>query len=176
MEEMARVAGITKPILYRHFGDKAGLCRAIAARKAEQLWEVLGPELDPVRPATGSAGLQKTIDTYLAFCERERAVHTFLAQQGGFQALEAVAHDENFGDRIAALIAERFRQRLIDAGRDPSAAEPWAHAVVGMVTEAAGWWLRTRRMTRTELSAHLLTLIWNGFGELAGAADEGGHR
>src|SRR4029450_7094161 len=37
MDELAAEAGITKPILYSHFGDKAGLVTALAERVAGQL-------------------------------------------------------------------------------------------------------------------------------------------
>src|SRR5512138_2646951 len=37
MDELAAEAGITKPILYSHFGDKAGLVAALSQRVADQL-------------------------------------------------------------------------------------------------------------------------------------------
>ena len=37
MDEIAAEAGITKPILYSHFGDKAGLVQALAERVARRL-------------------------------------------------------------------------------------------------------------------------------------------
>ena len=37
MDEIATEAGISKPILYRHFGDKDGLHRALAERYVEAL-------------------------------------------------------------------------------------------------------------------------------------------
>jgi AcrR family transcriptional regulator len=171
MEEMARAAGITKPILYRHFEDKAGLCQAIAEQKAAQLWEEIGPLLDPSGP-DGEIGLEGTLDAYLAFCEREAPVHRFLLAQRGHAGRRVAGTPGDFGGRIAALITESFRQRLVESGGDPAAAEPWAYAVVGMVTEAAAWWLMTRRMSRTELRTHLLTLIWNGLGPVDCAAAE----
>jgi AcrR family transcriptional regulator len=171
MEEMARVAGITKPILYRHFGDKAGLCQAIAGQKAEQLWQAIGPLLDPSTPG-GEPDLEAALEAYLAFCEREDPVHRFLLAQHGQAGRHLAVPPDDFGSRIATLIAEGFRRRLIESGGDPAAAEPWAYGVVGMVTESAAWWLITRRMSRSELRDHLLALIWNGLGQMTGAATE----
>ncbi|MEU1097709.1 helix-turn-helix domain-containing protein, partial [Streptomyces sp. NPDC005877] len=37
MNAIAAEAGITKPILYRHFGDKGGLYRALAQRHTDAL-------------------------------------------------------------------------------------------------------------------------------------------
>jgi AcrR family transcriptional regulator len=39
MDELAAEAGVTKPILYTHFGDKSGLATAIADRFAFDLVE-----------------------------------------------------------------------------------------------------------------------------------------
>src|SRR5688572_6960411 len=41
MDQLAAAAGITKPILYRHFGDRAGLVAAIAKRFADSLLQDL---------------------------------------------------------------------------------------------------------------------------------------
>src|SRR5262245_45100507 len=37
MEDIARRAGITKPVVYRYFGDRAGLYRAVAERYCARL-------------------------------------------------------------------------------------------------------------------------------------------
>jgi AcrR family transcriptional regulator len=46
MNAIAAEAGITKPILYRHFGDKDGLYRALAARHTDALLSALRAALD----------------------------------------------------------------------------------------------------------------------------------
>ena len=53
MEEIATEAGITKPILYRHFGDKDGPYEALAERYVEELKAALLPATKP-RAETGS--------------------------------------------------------------------------------------------------------------------------
>jgi AcrR family transcriptional regulator len=168
MEEMAREAGITKPILYRHFGDKAGLCRAIAERFAAELADELGvgASLDPEPPSR----MASAIDAYLAFAERDAAVHRFLSLQTGLAAREVAGVFDDFCGRLAAQMADNFRARLVAAGRDASAAEPWAHAVIGMVDAAASWWLETRTMSRRQLGDHLVALIWHGYGAVVEGA------
>ncbi len=37
MEQLAKAGGVTKPILYRHFGDREGLIGAIAERFSNDL-------------------------------------------------------------------------------------------------------------------------------------------
>src|ERR687895_267285 len=43
MDELASEAGITKPVLYRHFGDKDGLYEALTRRYIDELASALRP-------------------------------------------------------------------------------------------------------------------------------------
>ncbi len=56
-----------------------------------------------------------------------------------------------------------YGENVQEAGRDPSAALPWGHGLVGLVRSAADWWLQADRpMPRVELAAHLTDLTWAG--------------
>lgn len=57
MNAIAAEAGITKPILYRHFGDKSGLYRALAKRHTDALLATLRTALDS--PATAGTGSRR---------------------------------------------------------------------------------------------------------------------
>ena len=65
MEQLARRGGVTKPILYRHFGDRDGLIGAIAER-----FSARAARLDPVRARSRATEprelLERTVDAYLA--------------------------------------------------------------------------------------------------------------
>src|SRR5436190_15385853 len=69
MNLIAAEAGITKPILYRHFGDKGGLFRALADRYIDDLRARLRSAL------TTRGGLRArtraTIDAYLSAVEEQ---------------------------------------------------------------------------------------------------------
>src|SRR3954462_10064056 len=69
MASIAAEAGITKPILYRHFGDKGGLYAALAERHTERLLLVLQGAL----AGGGSARerVDRSIVAYLATIEPE---------------------------------------------------------------------------------------------------------
>ncbi|MFE3096872.1 TetR family transcriptional regulator [Streptomyces sp. NPDC059248] len=76
MNAIAAEAGITKPILYRHFGDKGGLYRALAKRHTDALLEALREALDA--PADRRERIAATLDTYLAAIEARPQVYRFL--------------------------------------------------------------------------------------------------
>src|SRR5688500_11022354 len=75
MDAMAAAGGVTKPIIYRHFGDRAGLIHAVARRFADDLLSeirgALGRQADP------RTVLADTVDAYLRFVEREPNVYRF---------------------------------------------------------------------------------------------------
>src|SRR5262245_37437910 len=67
MDELAAEAGVTKPILYSHFGDKAGLVTALAGRVASRLnAAVIGELAMPRDPA--QAPREVVAATIAAFC------------------------------------------------------------------------------------------------------------
>ena len=70
MQEMAAEAGITKPILYRHFGDKAGLLRALALRSVDifepslaSVWALKAPLEERINIITTRFGSRAVIAT-----------------------------------------------------------------------------------------------------------------
>ena len=72
IERVAREAGITRPVVYGHFGDLAGLVEALLARETRlaltQLAEVLPGGADPSDPARS---LLPAFEAYLDAAEAE---------------------------------------------------------------------------------------------------------
>ncbi len=172
MDEIAAEAGVSKPILYRHFGDKDGLHQALAERYVEALMSVLRAARLVGDPRSNIAA---GIDAYLAFIEREPERYRFLlgaADEPRTSALVAEFRRRLASD-CASVTAERMRRRSLD----PEIAEPWAHGVVGMVRSVGVWWLETRTLPRERLVAHLTDLLWEGFSAFrtrTGAPDHAG--
>lgn len=76
MNAIAAEAGITKPILYRHFGDKGGLYRALAVRHTDALLANLATALDA--PVLRRDRVEATLDAYLLAIEARPQVYRFL--------------------------------------------------------------------------------------------------
>lgn len=168
MDKIAAEAGIAKPVLYRYFGDKGGLYRALAQRYVEELvHELRGGWEDRTDPR---ARISATIDGYLAFIEREREAYRFLMHRAVPERPEAQATVGDFIRQVANEVAVVVGEELRRAGLDSGAAEPWAHGMVGMVHMAGDWWLEHKTMPRDTLVSYLVTLLWNGFAGLPAAA------
>jgi AcrR family transcriptional regulator len=168
MDAIATEAGVTKPIVYRHFGDRVGLATALADQFGAELVAELDAALTQDLPPQQL--LRATIDTYLAFVERDPHLYSFLVGRLGAPVGAEVANGlvGQVGTRVALVLGEQLRSLGLDSGP----AEPWAFGIVGMVHLAGDWWLERRTMTRARLADDLTTLLWLGLGGLTAPAKE----
>ncbi|MGW2277317.1 TetR family transcriptional regulator [Streptomyces sp. NPDC001770] len=174
MNAIAAEAGITKPILYRHFGDKGGLYRALAQRHTDALLSNLRAALDA--PAERRRRVENTLDTYLAAIETRPQVYRFLMhpsddtpapEQGFDTGRHSVPLLRRLGEELGRVIAER-----VDLGADgEETARIWGHGIVGMMHAAGDWWLGDRPVPRERLVRSLADLLW---GRLAEVGDRPG--
>ncbi|MCW0216213.1 MAG: TetR/AcrR family transcriptional regulator [Pseudonocardia sp.] len=168
--DIAKRAGITKPVLYRHFDDRADLQRAVGEKSAELLMARISTALDEAgSEADESALIAGIVDAFLAGIEDEPelwrfVVHNSVEREAGSEVVEDTQ------DRIARLLAVLIGERLRAAGQDSGGAEVWALGLVGMVRSAGDWWLERRTMSRADLTRYLTTLIWGGLGGALDAA------
>jgi AcrR family transcriptional regulator len=164
MTAIAAAAGVTKPILYRHFGDKAGLYRALAERYVEPLKLAVRAAMSVHGP--GAERLRATIDAYLAFIEREPEVYRFLVHRAPSEEPEArsLISDtiRQLGDEVsAAMQATRGR-----SGEAALTSAALGHGLVGMVHVAGDWWLEHPQLPRERLVDHLVAVLWEGLAGL----------
>lgn len=164
MRAIAAAAGVTKPILYRYFGDKGGLYGALADR-------YLGPLIGAVRSAL--VGIQDpnqrvraTVNAYLLFIAEHPQIYRFLIHRAFVEqpaAQTAVsAAIRRLGSEVAAVLREE-----LDVPDDASdAAEALGHGIVGMVHVAGDWWLESQALTREELVDHLTAMLTGGLDSL----------
>ncbi|MFJ8625153.1 TetR family transcriptional regulator [Kitasatospora sp. NPDC093550] len=166
MNAIAAEAGITKPILYRHFGDRTGLIRALTERHTSGLLTAVRAAL--AEPLERRDRVEHVLDTYLAGIEARPQVYRLLTHpepgdpSGAGNALAPALK------QIAEEIT-RAVQSQVDLGADRDLlAEAWGRGITGMVLAAGDWWLETRPCSRTRMVQALADLLW---GRLAAAAD-----
>ncbi|MEI5010449.1 TetR family transcriptional regulator [Streptomyces chengbuensis] len=165
MNAIAAEAGITKPILYRHFGDKSGLYRALAKRHTDGLLAALRTAIDA--SSDRRERVEHTLDTYLAAIEARPQVYRFLMHpaedsQQSEQGFDVGRHTapllRRLGEELGKVIAERVD---LGPGGD-ELARIWAHGIVGMMHGAGDWWLGERPCSRAQLVRSLADLLWGG--------------
>lgn len=159
MEQLAKAGGVTKPILYRHFGDRDGLIDAIAHRfSTDLILSVTAPLQSETYP---KALLDTTIGSYVGFLERDPYLYGFLIQQSSTRSEQRTPISSLVSvvsDQLALVVEEQLRA----AGRDTGAAVPWAYSIVGLVHQATVWWLRDGTMSRERFLAYISDLLWYG--------------
>ncbi len=160
MEAMAAAGGVTKPILYRHFGDREGLVAAIAERFLARLGDGISGSLNsPASSAAGDAVLRSTVDAYLSLVEEDNNLYRFLAQA---DARAGNRSTSEFVEQVANQVADVLRAGFEALGRDPSPAELWAHGIIGMVHAVGDWWAERQPMSRAEVVDSITELLWSG--------------
>jgi AcrR family transcriptional regulator len=130
MDELARRAGVTKPVIYELFGSKEGLFRAclegLALRLAQQIADAARAEEDP------EARLRAGGLAFLRFASDNRVAYELLYEGRFSDAAVSVRK------RQAALILELMRE-IAPADVDPRELELAAHAVNSAYEGVAHW-------------------------------------
>ena len=160
MDRMAAEAGVTKPILYRHFQDRAGLVAAIGECAFNQVSVGLDKALHA--DVTPRQMVLSTIDAYLQFIESDEDVYRFLVHRTSNEGTDSGAMLNEYIARAGSQVAMVLGEGLRAAGLDSGPAEPWAFGIVGMVHSAGDWWMDRATMPRIRLAEYLTSLIYDG--------------
>jgi AcrR family transcriptional regulator len=153
MNAIAAEAGITKPILYRWFGDKEGLYGQLAERHTGVLLSHLRAAWDG--QGDRAARTAALVRAYLEFAESSPEVYLFLV------AAQDSAPEAALTTRLSDLLGEALAPELGLAG--PSAlTRTWATAMVGALQAATARWLRMRDLDRDALADQLSALLCHG--------------
>jgi len=160
VEEIAAAAGVSKPVVYEHFGGKEGLYAAVVEREARRLDDAIQAAL--AGESGGSRALIERGAVALLDYIDERPT--------GFRV---VSRDSSAGGSYADVmsdVADRvenvLRGPLGRRGFDPDLAMPFSRALVGLVAAAGQAWLETRRPPKAVLATELVNLAWNGLANL----------
>jgi AcrR family transcriptional regulator len=148
MDEIAEMAGVSKPMLYAYFGSKEGLYLAYVERVGGELLE----RLVGAAPADdqSAAALRARITEFLAFVEEHA---------DGWRVLfREAASTRPLAERVAGLrerIVEAIRPMIDSSGVEypPAASDAIAHAIVGAGESLANWWLERREVPRDQVAA-----------------------
>lgn len=162
IEEVANRAGVSKPIVYEHFGAKEGLYAAIVDQEMETLVRRVSDSISEGAPrqrfdAAVVAFLTYAREQPAGFAVLTRDSPTAAARRGLTRVIDDLA------DRVGDIVAAEFAR----AGFDRKVAPVYANALVGMVTQVGQWWASEGRSFSIEhVARHLAALGWMGLRHL----------
>lgn len=158
MDELAAEAGLTKPALYKYFGDRRGLATALGERFAQAIVAHVLPASTDLTDLTDPAVvLRNTCDAFTAFIDADLEIYRFLIQD----AMSTPGRPKLLVD-LAEHVAGQLRAVLSSHGADPAPADVWSYALIGSVFSAAEWWIETRALPRQQLVDWITELTWSG--------------
>jgi AcrR family transcriptional regulator len=158
MDAVAERVGVTKPVVYTHFGSKEGLLLACLAQARAEL-------LDVTTAAAASADnvedtLRRGTLAFFTYVENRPAWSLLCAESSvAGEALEGIRAQQT--DFVAALLAAQSpdapAQQLMG----------WAHVVVGACERLAIWRANDPTVTAEQATDYLMDLVWTGLGSPA---------
>lgn len=161
IEEVARLAGVSRPIVYAHFKDKQSLYLACLRRAREELEQMI---LEATADARGAREmLELGTNAYFEFVERRGQRWAVLfggAELGGPGAGEITRLRFATVAQIAQLIA------VIAPHADQRTREAYSHAISGSAEQVAKWWRENPDLTREEVVAQQVAFAWEGLSRI----------
>jgi AcrR family transcriptional regulator len=166
VEEIAAKAGVSKPVVYEHFGGKEGLYAVVVDRETELLLRTVTGSLTSGHPRVL---LEQAALALLEYIETSADGFRILVRDspvaqstGTFASLIS-----DIASQVEFILVEQFKAR----GFDPKLAPMYSQMLVGMVALTGQWWLDVRKPKRSEVAAHLVNLAWNGLSGMEARPD-----
>lgn len=158
MDDIAARAGVTKPVLYQHFGSKRDLYLAVLDSGAEQFLESMGRALTSTDDNRNR--VTATIDAYLKFISHDDEAYRLVFQSDLVNAPDVRERVQRVNRLSAELVSEII---AADTGLSNAEAMLLAYGLLGMAQTAALRWLANPDDMDRDAAAHLLSaLAWRG--------------
>lgn len=158
VEEIAARAGVSKPVVYEHFGGKEGLYAVVVDREIRTLLDAITGALDERTHAR--ALVERAALALLDYVENSSEGFRILVRDsptgqstGSFASLIS-----DVASQVEHILAAQFKA----SGLDPKTAPIYAQMLVGMVALTGQWWLDSPKFKKDEVASHLVNLAWNG--------------
>ncbi|WP_311380772.1 TetR/AcrR family transcriptional regulator [Arthrobacter sp. ISL-28] len=158
IEEIAAAAGVSKPVIYEHFGSKEGLYTQVVDGEFRILLASINDALtEEAKPRVLVERAALALLTYIE--DRTDGFRILMRDappsqpEGAFSTL--LSH---VTERVEHILADEFSRR----GFSAADGAMYAQMLVGMVAMTGQWWQDSRQPDKRAVAAHLVNLAWNG--------------
>ena len=164
VEEIAAHAGVSKPVVYEHFGGKEGLYAVVVDREVRALETSIKDAL-----AAPNANYREIIErgtlAMLDYIDACPDGFRIISRDSAASSSTSTTFASILSD-ITARVEDILVQPLARRGYNPQLGRVFAQGLVGLVAAAGQSWLDEREPPKEELAAQLVNLAWNGLANL----------
>lgn len=174
IEDIARAAGVTRPIIYEHFGSLEGVLLACVQRAQDAYQFALAEAVQSAGSLDPAVVVERGSQVFFSLIERDpkRWILLFSSTTALSGELAKKLADVRFA--TVDLIAELIRTYAPHTPEERLYA--FAHALAGAGMQLGYWWLRTPALPRERIIAYYRDFIIGGLRSLNDAAGEEGTR
>jgi AcrR family transcriptional regulator len=162
MDDVADAVGVTKPLLYKYFGNKERLYLACMEPAGELLTRTV---VDAVTPTTTPAdALRAGLLAFFEFLDTDRDAWRVLFDETLPVSGEVAQRVAEYRDRITELVATAVLSQLPPSKRvmDRSEVEALSAAVLGAAEALGRWWLRGEAISARRAAELLISTVEPG--------------
>ena len=161
VEEIAKRAKVSKPIIYEHFGGKEGLYAVIVDREMDY---VVRRITEAISSGSPRERVERASLAFLSYVRDHPDGFAVLSQDSPLSSSRGTI--SSLLNDMAERVGDVFVSALEEAGYDSKAAPIYANALVGMVTFVGTWWTDERKPAIEEVAKHISALAWMGLRHL----------
>lgn len=161
VEEIAKRAKVSKPIIYEHFGGKEGLYAVIVDREMDYVERRI---VEAISSGSPRERVERASLAFLSYVRDHPDGFAVLSQDSPLTSSRGTMSSllNDMADRVGDVFVSSFKE----AGYDPKAAPIYANALIGMVTFVGKWWTEERKPNVEEVAKHIGALAWMGLRHL----------
>lgn len=168
MDEIAELAGVSKPLVYLYLNSKEELFTACIRREAEALIAAVQAGVEPGLPADRQlwAGLAAFFTHTAENPDGWAVLHRQARTHGDPFAAEVSAMRDEMLAYVTVLIGAAARETHRDSALARRDVAGLAQALVGAAESLAGWANETQGLSAKEAAGTLMNFAWTGLGGL----------
>lgn len=171
MDELARRAGVSKPVVYDLVGSKEELFGSCMAASSQDLAERIGTAVAGAAEGDLEAQLRAGALAFFDFVGERRDAWAALLSGAGAPVTAAVATiRQHQAGQVVGLLTAGAADAGVDV--DPVGVEGLAHALNGAFESLAAWWPDHPELDAGQLADLVTDMVWPGLARLV--ADDAG--
>jgi AcrR family transcriptional regulator len=165
VDEIAARAGVTKPVIYDHFGSKHALLVASMTRAREELRDhTVTAVREEHADGDPEALVRTTIRSFFTFIEEHKAAFRLIQQESAVAAFTESM--EEIRAEQARLIADLLRAVAPLDGVPEATVAGYAEVVIGSCERVAAYQAGAEGVSVDDATAIVMAMLWTGMQRL----------